>query len=81
MTEQRPLPNIDSEKATERVEAIAFKLLGEHPEGIRWADLNRMIEEFDPSLHPKTINGTVWKLVERYPTRIHKPEKGLFKLL
>lgn len=81
MRQQRDLPDIDSPNVTERIEATAFKLLEEHPEGLRWADLNRMIEESDPGFHPKTVNGCVWKLVERYPNRVHKPSKGLFRLL
>lgn len=65
---------------THQVNETALKLLDEHPEGIRWTDLNRMIEESDPTLHPKTINGCVWKLVEKYPDKVYKPEKGLFML-
>lgn len=74
------LPDINSSKVTERIEATAFTLLEEHPEGLQWADLNRKIEEADPGFHPKTVNGAVWKLVEKYPDRVHKPSKGLFQL-
>jgi len=75
------LPNINSSKVTERIEATALKLLDQHPEGLRWTDLRRRIEESDPGFHPKTVNGCVWKLVERYPDRVYKPAKGLFRLL
>ena len=81
MSEQRDPPDINSSKVTERIEATAFKLLEEHPEGLRWADLNKMIEESDSGFHPKTVNGCVWKLVERYPDQVHKPSKGLFRLV
>lgn len=74
-------PNINSSKVTERIEATAFELLDRHPEGLRWTDLLRKIEEADPGFHPKTVNGCVWKLVERYPDRVYKPSKGLFRLL
>jgi hypothetical protein len=73
-------PDINSSKVTERIEATALKLLDEHPEGLRWTDLRKMIEVSDPGFHPKTVNGCVWKLVERYPDRVHKPSKGLFQL-
>lgn len=66
---------------TGRVFATALELLEQHPEGIRWVDLNAKIGASDPSLHPKTINGCVWKLVERYPEQVYKPDKGLFRLL
>lgn len=65
---------------TEQINQTALRLLDEHPEGIRWTDLNAMIQSSDKSLHPKTINGCVWKLIEKYPDQVYKPEKGLFKL-
>lgn len=77
----RDTPDINSAKVTERIEATAFKLLEQHPEGLRWTDLNRRIEESDSDFHPKTVNGCVWKLVERYPDRVYKPSKGLFRLV
>ena len=66
---------------TAAINAKALELLDEHPEGLRWVDLNRMLEEADPGWHPKTINGCVWRLVENHPDRVHKPSKGLFQLL
>lgn len=65
---------------TQQIRSTALDLLEQHPEGIRWTDLNRMIKESDPSLHPKTINGTVWRLVETFPEQVCKPKKGLFIL-
>lgn len=81
MKRESGLPDINSSKVTERIEATAFQLLEQHPEGLRWTDLRRRIEESDPGFHPKTVNGCVWKLVERYPDRVYKPSKGLFRLL
>lgn len=66
---------------TGRITVIAFELLEQHPEGIRWTDLLKMIKQSDPTLHPKTVNGCVWKLVERFPDEVYKPEKGLFRLV
>lgn len=81
MNRESDLPDISSSKVTERIEATALDLLWQHPEGLRWTDLRRKIEESDPGFHPKTVNGCVWKLVERYPDRVYKPSKGLFRLL
>jgi len=39
------------------------------------------ILESDNTLHPKTVNGSIWKLVEKYPDKVYKPSKGLFRLL
>jgi hypothetical protein len=72
-------PKPDSK--TGKVYKIIFTILDQHPNGVRWVDLNKMVKEADPSLHPKTINGCVWKLIETYPDKVYKPEKGLFRLL
>lgn len=72
---------MSSQSITGQIYQTAIQLLEQHPEGIRWVDLNAMIAESDPSLHPKTINGCVWKLVEKYPEQVYKPKKGLFRLL
>jgi Mg2+/Co2+ transporter CorB len=66
---------------THQINNKALELLNIHPNGIRWTDLNSMLEKTFPDFHPKTINGCVWKLIEKYPEEVFKPEKGLFKLL
>jgi hypothetical protein len=73
-------PDINSSKVTERINATALRLLERHPEGLRWTDLRTKIEESDPSFHPKTVNGCVWKLAEKYPDKVYKPSKGHFRL-
>lgn len=64
---------------TSQIEETAFRLLEENPEGLRWAELDRLIKEQNPSFHPKTINGTLWKLNQKYPDRVLRVE-GVFKL-
>jgi len=65
---------------TGQIEEIAFKLLRIHPEGISWTELNTLIKKTEPSFHPKTINGTLWKLNQKYPDKISKKD-GLFRLV
>ena len=65
---------------THRINAKAFELLEQHPEGLRWTELLSKIKESDPAYHPKTVNGCVWKLVEKFPDKVYKPSKGLFRL-
>ena len=65
---------------THRIYKKALELLEEHPEGLRWTALLEGIKASDPSLHPKTVNGCVWKLVERFPDKVYKPSRGLFRL-
>jgi hypothetical protein len=66
---------------TGRIYEKIFELLEEQPEGVRWVDLSAEIKLFVPAFHPKTVNGCVWKLIEKYPDKVYKPEKGLFRLL
>ncbi len=72
---------MDKSTITGRINAKAFELLEQHPEGLRWSELLSKIRASDPSLHPKTVNGCVWKLVEKFPEKVYKPSKGLFRLL
>jgi hypothetical protein len=65
---------------TGRIYQEAFDLLEAHPEGLHWSELLAKIKESDSSFHPKTVNGCVWKLVEKFPNQVYKPSKGLFCL-
>lgn len=76
-----PNPSMQSSKVTERIYAKACELLEKHPEGLRWSELLSKIKASDPTFHPKTVNGCVWKLVEKFPDKIYKPSRGLFRLL
>lgn len=76
-----PKPSMQSSKVTERIHAKTFELLEKHPEGLRWSELLSNLKASDPTFHPKTVNGCIWKLVEKFPNRIYKPSKGIFRLL
>ncbi len=66
---------------TGQINAIALELLDQNPDGIRWKDLNEAIQKANPDFHPKTINGSVWKITEKFPDKVYKPSKGVFRLL
>ena len=66
---------------TGRINAKALELLDEHPEGLQWSERNALIKASDKTFHPKTVNGCVWKLVEKFPDKVCKPAKGLFRLI
>lgn len=68
-------------KVTHLIYEKALELLEQNPEGLGWTELLTKIIESDKTLHPKTVNGCVWKLIERYPEKVYKPAKGLFRLL
>ncbi|MDD3475068.1 MAG: hypothetical protein PHP08_04215 [Candidatus Dojkabacteria bacterium] len=67
--------------ASQRIYEKVFELLEQNPEGLHWSELISKIQKSDKTLHPKTINGYVWKLIEKYPEKVYKPSKGLFRLL
>lgn len=71
---------MEAETKTGKVYRLIFELLQQNPNGLRWHKLLEDIQTIAPELHPKTINGCIWKLVEKYPDRVYKPEKGLFRL-
>lgn len=71
---------MQSSNVTERINAEALKLLEENPEGLQWSQLRQMVEASDPSFHPKTVNGCIWKLPQKFPDKVYKPAKGLFRL-
>jgi hypothetical protein len=48
---------------------------------MRWSELLATIKASDPKLHPKTVNGCIWKLVGKYPDMVYKPSRGVFRLL
>lgn len=66
---------------TGKINQIALDLLDKNPEGLRWVELLKEIKKKNPSFHPKTVNGCVWKLTSKFPEKVYKPSKGLFRLL
>ena len=73
---------VNENTITGQIYISIFEILEEHLDnGINWNELNKTLENRHPDFHPKTINGCVWKLVQKYPDKVHKPEKGLFKLI
>lgn len=66
---------------TGRIYETIFKLLEEFPEGLHWSELASKIKKSDKTFHPKTVNGCIWKITEKYPDKVYKPSKGVFRLL
>lgn len=71
---------MQSTPITHQINEKVFELLENHPDGLHWSQLLSKIKQSDPNFHPKTVNGCVWKLVEKFPGKVYKPEKGLFRL-
>ncbi len=77
----RAKPSLQSPKVTERIYAVALDLLEKHPEGLRWLELLKEVKATDPTFHPKTVNGCIWKLTQRFPDQVYQPSKGFFRLV
>jgi len=65
----------------EKITSLAIEQLKKHPDGVRYADLVRLIEMADVSLKKNTIHGTVWDLATRLSEKVYKPSRGLFRLV
>ncbi|EKE20324.1 MAG: hypothetical protein ACD_8C00021G0009 [uncultured bacterium] len=66
---------------TGRINATALELLEKYPSGLHWSELLLKIKASNESFHPKTVNGCIWKLTEKFPDKIYKPSRGIFRLL
>jgi hypothetical protein len=67
-------------KIGERIIHKAFEILKANPEGLRYSELVRQVSASDSSFKTNTIHGSVWDLHEKYPDRVYKPSRGLFRL-
>lgn len=66
---------------TGQINTKALELLEQNPQGLRWSELTTKLQQANPTWHPKTINGCIWKLAEKFPDKVYKPSKGLFQLV
>ncbi len=71
---------MDSQRVTDRIKESAFKLLAENPAGLRYSELHAKISIADKSFNSNTINGCIWDLDVKFPDKIYKPSRGLFRL-
>ncbi len=66
---------------TGQIRKIAFELLEDKPEGIRYSELGRKILEINPSFMPNTISGATWDLDIKFSDKVYKPDRGIFRLI
>lgn len=62
-----------------QIQEAAVKILENYPNGIRRKDFLSELESLGPDWHPKTINGCVWLLHEKFPDSVYKPERWVWK--
>ena len=63
----------------ERIAEKAFELLDATPKGIQYSELVRRVTEQDRTFNQNSVRGTVWQLFERFPDRVYKPSRGLYR--
>ena len=65
--------------STGKVIAKARELLGEAPDGIRYAQLHKLIVSAFPDIPPNTVHGALHKFRTDLPAEIYQPSKGLYR--
>jgi hypothetical protein len=65
---------------TGQIRKIALEVLAAAPEGVRYSDLSRRIQERG-TFNKNTISGATWDLDATYPDKVYKPDRGVFRLL
>ncbi len=68
-----------AKRIKEHIREIAIRILENHPEGVRYSDLVRQIQEFNSSFKTNTIHGTVHGL-ESVVDKVEKPSRGLYRI-
>lgn len=63
----------------ERIIAKTVEIIKDKPEGIRYSELVRKIQQEFPDIPVNTIHGTIWNLDAREPDKVYKPARGLFR--
>lgn len=74
-----PQKGLNPETITGRINIKLLEILDQHPDGVRWVELARAVKTADASVHPKTLNGCIWKLADSFPDKVYKPAKGVFR--
>ncbi|MBI5756400.1 MAG: hypothetical protein HZA12_05685 [Nitrospirae bacterium] len=62
----------------EKILTKAVEIIKALPDGIRYSELARKIQQVFPDIPTNTIQGTIWDLEKNKP-EIYKPARGLFR--
>ena len=64
---------------TARIRKEAVRIIKDHPEGIRYSDLQRQIHEVDNSFKMNTIAGSIYDL-NAHIAEVEKPSRGVYRI-
>ena len=62
-----------------KIRDLALEIVSGSPGGIRYSALTKRISDGHPETPQNTIHGSVWDLATRFPDKVVKPSRGLFK--
>jgi len=65
--------------AVNKIREVALAIVAQNPGGIRYGKLVKRIATDHPETPTNTIHGSVWDLATRFPDKVVKPSRGLFK--
>ncbi len=63
----------------QKIRDLGLQIIAENPGGIRYGDIIKKIGGAHPETPTNTIHGSVWDLATRFPEKVVKPSRGLFK--
>ena len=58
----------------------ALEILENNPNGVRYSDLVRQINETFPEIPINTVHGGIWDLDRKFSDKVYKPARGIFRL-
>jgi len=62
----------------ESIRNKAIEILKNNPKGMRWAELQKLLQTEFPDMSPNTITGSTWNL-DTVSDKVYKPSRGLWK--
>lgn len=63
----------------DNIKSKALEILKKNPNGVRYSDLVRKLQDEFPDIPNGTVHGTMWRLETLLPNDIYKPARGLFR--
>jgi len=64
----------------QRIVSKALEILEDHPDGLRWMEMLRLVAASD-NFNRNTVSGNLWDLDQKFPEKVYKPSRGLFRLV
>ncbi len=64
----------------DRIREVALRIIRENPNGIRYSELRRQIQQTDSSFKLNTVTGTLYDLDVRISS-VEKPSRGLYRII